>query len=144
MGWPERKNRPPEILIPQKHKADNQIVDYNGIEFVEDLDVTMAQFEFWLAQRLTTRLAKLYPNINWSVEVDTHGGRVVIKCPDVSSIHGHVLSLKRTVNEIESMLMKVGGEILERGRMPRSRITEADIENRERTLREEVVDLDNS
>ena len=142
MSWPERKIAP-EILIPGRHKSDGQIVNYNGIEFEEGLDVSMAQFEMWLAQRLTTRLTKLYPNINWSVEVDTHGGRVVIKCPDVSSIHGHVLSLKRTVNDIESMLMKVGGEILERGRMPRSRITEADVEDRERTLRDEIVDLDN-
>jgi len=52
--------------------------------------------------------------------------------------------MERSPREIDDMLMKVGGEILERGLMPRINITETDVEDRERTIREEVVDLDNS
>lgn len=138
----------PHLFIPRRHKADHQLVDYNGVEFDEShkslSDVKMAEVELWLSKRLTTRLVKLFPGINWQVEVDTRGGRVVIKCTDVSLLHGHVISLERSANEIESMLLKVGGEILERGNMPRSRITQDDIEGKVRTMRDEVVDLDNS
>lgn len=138
----------PRIFIPRQHRADHQLVDYNGVEFDEShrnlSDVKMAEVEMWLSKRLTTRLVKLFPNINWQVEVDTRGGRVVIKSTDVSLSHGHVISLSRSVDEIESMLLKVGGEILERGGMPRSRITETDVEGRARTVRDDVVGLDNS
>lgn len=145
MSWPERNA--PTVIVPQHHRADNQVIDYNRVQLDDSMtlaDVSTMEFELWLAKRLTTRLVKLYPNIEWEVIVDTTGGQVIIKCPDVSAIQGFHVGLNKSVKTIENMLRKIGGEILERGHMPRSRITEADVEDRTRTLREEVTDLDNN
>jgi len=136
----------PQLIIPQHHRADNRVVDYNDVEINEgNIDQqSIATVEMNLAKRFGTRLTRLYPGIDWEVKVDSSLGSVVIKCPDVSAISGYHISMERSPREIDDMLMKVGGEILERGLMPRINITETDVEDRERTIREEVVDLDNS
>jgi hypothetical protein len=138
----------PQLVVPQKHQATNRVVDYNDLELTEEHlakgMMTIADVEMKLAKRFGTRLSLLYPGIDWEVMVDSQGGSVVIKCPDVSAIQGYHISMKRSPREIDNMLPRIGGEILERGYMPRRNITEADVEDRKRTIREEVVDLDNA
>lgn len=135
-----------DIWIPGQHQAEKGITDYNTIELhpEDDSTVKQAKLEQWIGARIGTRLVKLYPNTNWKVHVDIDNGMVVVSNPDVSSLRGYHISLERSIEEIEAMMSKVGGEILERGRLARRGLTQDQVDSRERNLRDEVIDLDNS
>ena len=136
----------PQILIPGHAKAERGVTDHNAIELTHaDTDeIKQAKVEMWVASRLGTKLTQLYPHTNWNVNVDINGGVVIVSNPDVSPKRGFHISLERSMNEIDDMLYKVGGEILERGRMARKGLTEDQVEDRMRNMRNEVIDLDNS
>ncbi len=134
--------RSPQVLIPRRgrHIAE----DYNVIKPEDSNRRRLEKIEMFVAKRLGTRLTKLYPRRAWSVEVDLRGGVVIIQCPDVSTMRGHVLKLSRSVNELENMMSQVGGEILERGGLTRGRTTEDIVESAARDFKDELVDLENA
>ena len=138
---------PPQIIVPRRHRADHKIIDYNEIEIDESYEgeENVASVEMWISDRLGKRLVKEYPGVDWRVKVDVRERVVFIQGPDVSNTHAYVLKLeKRTLDDLENQMKRVGGEILERGRIRRDgKVDQDDIESRERTLREDLKDVDN-
>lgn len=123
-----------EILLP----------DGNVIRPVDSALPSLAETEAWIARRIGTKLEALYPLREWEVRVDAHGGVVTVVCPNVTQLRGYVISLSRSMNEILGMLPRIGGEILERGRISRGRkVDPGEIDDRERTVRDELVGVDN-
>ena len=117
--------------------------DFIVIDLTDNDNVRKAKLEMWVAQRLGSELLRIYPKRNWRITVDTEAGIAVVQEPDISQTKGYVLSLDRSLADLEQQMMRVGGEILERARL--SRDTVFDPERLERVLRDfrdEVVSPD--
>jgi hypothetical protein len=96
-------------------KGDTIVGDGNETELSEDNDQKRADIEMWVAKTLGTELHKYYPTRNFSVGCDLEAEAVIIKCPEISQEGGYFISMKRSMQEMTEMMMRVGGEILERG-----------------------------
>jgi hypothetical protein len=129
------------IITPRRGKEFAE--DYNHIRLEDSESVNEAKLESWIAKELGTELAKHYPAREWGVRVDVRGGMAVIQCLDVSKIMGYHLFLNDTLEVLRQKMKRIGGEILERGRMTRGRTTEEKVEAEERTFKDEVKNLDN-
>ena len=114
--------------------------DFNTLDLVDTSDIHIAQVEQWIGRSLCQELVKHYPNRNWAAAVDTQGGIVAIMETDISTEKGYVISLKRSMDEIRGMMMKVGGEILERAGLPTGKKFNPDlIEELPRTPRGQAI-----
>lgn len=122
-----------------------QSADYNDI-VVSEFDaeeVRRAKIELWIAKRLCTKLLSHFPMRDWKVLVDTGGGIVAVSLDSISKDKGYVISLKRTVTEIEGMMLRIGGEILERGGLSTAKnFNPDDIEILERDANDNAVSSD--
>lgn len=133
------------ILVP-KRPGREIAKDFNTINPADSDSVNAAKVESWIAKQLGEKLCAVYPNRNWAVRVDLRGRQVVVQAPDISTMHGYVLHMKeRTIQQLVDEMPRVGGEILERGRVSRGlKVDEDEIETRTRDIRGNVADLDNS
>jgi hypothetical protein len=132
----------PQVLVPfRQHQTDATLAPIN-IQPDDDIEAALAKTEMWVATTLGQELLKFYPGREWRIECDARNGVVTVQCMDVSTTHGHRLSLSRTLNDLSVQMKRVGGEILERGRLSRSPIASTgvldEIEAAPRDLRDSI------
>jgi hypothetical protein len=115
------------------------VVDYNHIQG-EPESYSIAQIEQAIGKRLSTVLLHHYPMRNWAVAVDAPNGVAAVMETDISKDKGYILYLSRPMIELEEMMFKVGGEILERAGLPTSKKFDQDlIEDLPRNVKDDVV-----
>ena len=118
-------------------------IDYNEIVLEQGKSLSRQQMELSIAKAVCAELAKHYPHVNWACAIDLDQGVIGVMCPEVSNTAAHVIHLSRTMTEIRGMLPKVGGEILERGGIPRERGTSLElIESLPRNVRGNIDNSD--
>jgi hypothetical protein len=71
-------------------------------------------------------LVKYYPGHEWRVEVDRRKGFIDILNVDLSGSHGCRIPMNgyATTSELDKLMMRFGGEILERYNQPRGEFSE--------------------
>lgn len=80
-----------------------------------------------LAGQVAEMLTKHYPGHPWAVTADHKGGVIVIKNLGFSFTYGYVLKIADDDGpRLHVEIMRAGGEILERFRVPRARAQEED------------------
>lgn len=138
----------PQLLIPERHRADRSFVDYNDLDLdsegtVEEMSV--AQLEAAFAKRIGGKLMQTYPQRRWSVTVNVSAGAVQICCPSLSTEKGFIIHLAK-YHSMRDLLKRVeyaGGEILERFGISRNRKFDPDtVEALERNAFDEAVSPD--
>lgn len=79
-----------------------------------------------IAMTCAQALVKYYPGHEWRVEVDRRKGFIDILNLDLSGMHGCRVSMDgyATVSELDKLMMRYGGEILERYNQPRGEFSE--------------------
>lgn len=136
-------NQAQNVIVRGRANRHEVEADYNELHLFDGVDRNLARVELWIAKKLGEELLRHYPGRNWTVTVSAEGGYVTVQCDEVSHQKGYYLSLDRSLDELTSMMMRVGGEILERGGLPRRRIVTPDeIEEVPRDFRDEVIGLD--
>lgn len=119
---------------------DEPLRDFNSLDLVDTSDIHVAQVEQWIGKTLCAELVKHYPNRNWAAAVDSGNGVVAIMETDISKEKGYVLHLTRSMDELRTMMKRVGGEILERAGLPTGKKFDPDLlEDLPRNVRDEVV-----
>ena len=118
------------------------LVDYNTIQGDPE-NYSLAQLELAIGKELSQQLHKHYPRRAWAVAVDCENGVCAVMEQNISKTKGYLLYLSRPMEELRSMMFKVGGEILERAGVPTSKKFDADIlETLQRDARDDVVTPD--
>lgn len=81
------------------------------------------QADISLAHEIGAKLAQHYPRIPWAVRVDGGQGVALIQIPAIMGATGHYVLMLSTIASDPSLacVMRAGGEILERYRMPTTR-----------------------
>lgn len=126
------------LLIP----AESSIVDYNGVVIGEETQRReRAQVEFWIAKQLGTSLARVYPNRQWRVNVDSANEIIVVGCDSVSMEKGyHIHMRNRNIHELQQRAIKAAGEILERHNISRRNAFNPEhLETLKRDVRDNVI-----
>lgn len=119
-------NDAPRILIPRRHRAAQEYRDFNTMDDIGGMnaaEVTEAQYEFYLAQKLGKKLMQTYPQRQWGVQVNVASGSATITCPSLSATKGYVIHLHgKTLHDLETRAVYAAGEILERFGLSRGRL----------------------
>lgn len=85
-------------------------------------------------------LKKHYPGRDWYVDVTIQGGAAKVMSPSISMRHGFVIHIHdKTIDQIERMAVKAGGQILEMFRLSRERGAQGGEESLLRDARGEVI-----
>lgn len=100
---------------PMAKKAD-PVKD--AIADLEEQEDSRANYE--LAERIGQALSLHYPNHRWMVYVDRKAGHYHVKNLSLSGNWGYVMHPRQFEN-IEKMALEIGGEMLERYNIARSR-----------------------
>jgi hypothetical protein len=104
-------------------KGKDPVADFNEAQKEESFEEKAMRTEFWIAKQIGTDLVKHYANRQWTVDVDTRNGVIVISCPSLSKRMGYRIHIKRdTIAELLPRCRKAAGEILERFGVSRGRI----------------------
>jgi len=106
-------------------KGKDPIRDFNSPQEGESFEEKAKAVEFWLAKQIGGDLAKVYPNRDWTVDVDSRNQSIVISCPTLSSRMGYRINMRRdTIAELLPRCRRAAGEILERYNVTRGRIVD--------------------
>jgi hypothetical protein len=85
-----------------------------------------ADHDIALAVRIGDALTSHYPGHPWFVEVDSNGGLAMISIPAITGRFAYVLKLRLLGSDPSlKSVIRAGGEILERWKIPRSRLDAA-------------------
>jgi hypothetical protein len=100
---------------------------------VVDGSVIMADEEdaldMCLAKRIGDMLESYYPGYPWAVGVNSEIGMVDVRCLNLSTQYGYMINMKDLYATAGWDIVKVaGGEILERFRVRRGRMDEAQVD----------------
>lgn len=75
-----------------------------------------------LAKDAADLLHRKYPGYLWAVHVNSKGGMLNIFCPNVAVRYGYTIRLTEVyADPTLKCVMRAGGEILERAKLPRGR-----------------------
>ena len=88
------------------------------------------QQENEIAKNVAELLQQTYPGYQWAVNADLHGGVVHIYNLNLSGRWGFLMKVKDVVEDGgKRKVMQAGGELLERYRVSRGRINQAEYES---------------
>lgn len=115
----------------------NHIVTF--VPGTDDARTEAANME--LAKIVADCLHGAYPGYAWLVNADLRGGICNILCSDVSQQFGCTLMAADLVHsgEAKKLVLRAGGEILERANLHRGRMIEAEVANAKRDLRGDMI-----
>ena len=89
---------------------------------VESKDTDDVTWETRIAKRISDHLQNQYPGHLWAVNVNSKGGTINIFNLAMSSLYGYLLYMTTVENDpLLKSVTKAGGELLERGGLPRRR-----------------------
>lgn len=93
-----------------------------------------------ICKAIGAALRKHYPNRAWYVDISLKGGAAKILSPSISMRHGFVVHIhNRTIDEIEKMAVRAGGQILEMFKLSRERGASGGENTLQRDARGEVI-----
>lgn len=103
--------------------------------------IEIANYE--LASIVGECLHNAYPGYLWRVNAEIEGGVVNIICGDVSYESGCTLMLKDLAEPVaaKKLVLKAGGEILERAKLHRGRMREHELAEAKRDIRGNIIGL---
>ena len=137
---PERRiHLPPTV----KRGIDTIWGDYNEINPDDSEDEAQAKVEQWIAVQVGTVLMKEYPQREWKVIVDVHGGMLIVGCDSICNHKGYHIKLDKTIDELQRRAVMAAGEILERHNIARSkRFDPAQLDELARDAFDSVISAD--
>ena len=105
----------------------------------DDANIEAANLE--LAKIVADCLQGAYMGYAWLVNVDLRNGIVNILCSDVSQQYGCTIPAHKLAHngEAKKLILRAGGEILERARLRRGRMNESEVANAKRDLRGDII-----
>ena len=103
--------------------------------------IEIANYE--LASIVGECLHNAYPGYLWRVNAEIEGGVVNLICGDVSYESGCTLMLKDLAEPVaaKKLVLKAGGEILERAKLHRGRMREHELAEAKRDIRGNIIGL---
>lgn len=103
--------------------------------------IEIANYE--LASIVGECLHNAYPGYLWRVNAEIEGGIVNVICGDVSYESGCTLMIKDLAEPIaaKKLVLKAGGEILERAKLHRGRMREHELAEAKRDIRGNIIGL---
>lgn len=125
-------------------KGKDPIADFNAPQKGESHEEKAVRLEFWIAKQIGTDLVNTYKNRQWTVDVDSRNGVIVISCPSLSKRMGYRLHMRRdTVAELLPRCRRAAGEIMERFGVSRSRLIDPySMETFARDVRDDAISPD--
>lgn len=103
--------------------------------------IEIANYE--LASIVGECLHNAYPGYLWRVNAEIEGGIVNVICGDVSYESGCTLMIKDLAEPVaaKKLVLKAGGEILERAKLHRGRMREHELAEAKRDIRGNIIGL---
>jgi len=95
--------------------------------------VQIALQESRIAHAIGNALKRAYPGREWVINIDLESAVASVYCPVISTVYGAVIYLDTPLHIIQKKAVYFGGELLERFRLSRQRVTDGDMENLPRT-----------
>lgn len=107
-------------------------------------EATLEIMNMELASVIGEYLHRRYPGYLWRVNAEIDQGIVNILCADVSMSKGCTLFCHQLINQgdAEALVMRAGGELLERAGLHRGRMREQEIVGAKRDLRGDIITAD--
>lgn len=91
--------------------------------------IKQARQEHEIARNVAEYLQTLYPDHQWAVNADLHGGVVHVYNLNLSGRWGFLMKVKDVIEDgWRRKIMQAGGEVLERYRLSRSRLKQNEYE----------------
>lgn len=97
--------------------------------------------QYELAKIVGECLHTTYQGYLWRVNVDLRGGIVNILCADITMEKGCTLKVSALADPVEAkkLILRAGGEMLERARLHRGRMREHELIDAKRDLRGNII-----
>tara|TARA_R110000851_G_scaffold331784_1_gene506510 strand:- start:136 stop:573 length:438 start_codon:yes stop_codon:yes gene_type:complete len=130
----KQKNDAKRIQTADQYKAEQKAIELEIVQDPKEAEYRIKDYE--IAKTIGAELCGIYPGHGWTIEADSRNGIAKICNKHMGFNAGYVYKLHDIeFSTFKRDMMRIGGDILERYKLSRSRMIEDEVRSIARDLR---------